>query len=199
MRGAGKPRTCVACQLAINRSAAAKKLTSGPAAAVARAIKQEECLPNKQNKKGRAKNDARHVRLYHFLLNGEAWLSLSPAARAVYIEIHQIYDGSNNGRLGLSVRRAAERCHIAKDTAARAFRELLDRGFIEVVTKSAFSLKLRRATEWRLTVYSCDATGELPSYKFNKWREQVQNTVPIQTATVPDEGHQEAPKQLKAA
>jgi DNA-binding IclR family transcriptional regulator len=44
----------------------------------------------------------------------------------------------NNGRLGLSVRRASERCNIARGTAQRAPIELQERGFIDRMTKGAF-------------------------------------------------------------
>jgi len=63
--------------------------------------------------------------------------------------------------LGLSVRRAAERCNIAKDTASRAFQELDERGFVDCVTRGAFNRKSMHATEWQ-TWWPCDVTGELP-------------------------------------
>ena len=66
-----------------------------------------------------------------------AYLSLSCPARAVLVEIVRCYDGFNNGRIGLSVRKAAERCRIAPGTAKRAFEELQDRGFIVCVTKGS--------------------------------------------------------------
>jgi hypothetical protein len=57
--------------------------------------------------------DAPHVRLYRWLLDSPAYLSLSCQARAVLLEIARGHDGMNNGRLGLSIRRASERCNIA--------------------------------------------------------------------------------------
>jgi hypothetical protein len=113
--------------------------------------------------------DASHVRLYCWLLNSPAYLSLSCPARAVLIEIARIYDGFNNGRIGLSVRLSSERCNIARGTAMRAFIELQERGFIDCMTKGAFSRKAPHATEWRLTWWTCDVTGELPSKKFMGW------------------------------
>jgi hypothetical protein len=41
--------------------------------------------------------------------------------------------------------------------------ELQERGFIDCMTKGAFSRKAPHASEWRLTWWSCDVTGELPS------------------------------------
>jgi hypothetical protein len=43
--------------------------------------------------------DVQHVRLHHYLLKTSAWLGLSTAARAVYIQTALRYNGSNNGRV----------------------------------------------------------------------------------------------------
>jgi hypothetical protein len=110
-----------------------------------------------------------HVRLHHWLLNSAAYLSLSPPARAVLVEVMRIYNGKNNGKLALSVREAGLRCNISKNTAARALRELTERGFIEVRTPSSFSLKCRRAAEWTLTEFRNDVTGKLPTKSFFNW------------------------------
>jgi hypothetical protein len=55
--------------------------------------------------------------------------------------------------------------------------ELQDRGFIELVTKGAFSRKSPHASERRLTSNTCDVTGELPSKKFMSWDREKQNAV----------------------
>ena len=116
--------------------------------------------------------DASHVRLYRWLLDSPAYLSLSCAARAVLIETARAYDGTNNGRIGLSIRRASERCNIARDTASRAFSDLEERGFVDCVTRGAFSRKSMHASEWRLTWWPCDVTGELSSKRFMNWGKQ---------------------------
>jgi hypothetical protein len=67
--------------------------------------------------------DASHARLYQWLLDSPAYLSLSCQARAVLLEIARGHDGMNNSRLGLSIRRASERCNIARgDRRARVRR-----------------------------------------------------------------------------
>ncbi|MHC4053399.1 hypothetical protein [Bradyrhizobium sp. 25ACV] len=116
--------------------------------------------------------DAPHVRLYRWLLDSPAYLSLTCPARAVLIEIARAYDGFNNGRIGLSVRRASERCNIARGTASRAFVELQDRGFIECMTKGGFNRKLPHASEWKLTFWGCDVTGELATKEFMSWERE---------------------------
>lgn len=57
------------------------------------------------------------------------------------MEIARDHDGTNNGRLGLSIRRASERCNIDRGTAQRAFAELQEHGFVDCMTKGAFSRK----------------------------------------------------------
>jgi hypothetical protein len=119
--------------------------------------------------------DAPHVRLYRWMLESPAFLSLSCPARCVLVEIARVYDGLNNGRLGMSVRTLSERCRIAKGTARQALAELQDRGFIECVTKGSFSRKVQHASEWRLTWWPCDVTGALPGKQFMQWGREKQN------------------------
>ena len=136
--------------------------------------------------------DAPHVRLYRWMLDSQAYRSLTCPARAVLIEIARGHDGTNNGRLGLSVRRASERCNIARGTAQRAFIDLQERGFIDCMTKGSFSRKLLHATEWRLTWWGCDVTGDLPSKKFMQWGREKQNTVSKYPVTVSIQSHRAA-------
>jgi hypothetical protein len=136
--------------------------------------------------------DAPHVRLYGWLLNSPAYLSLSCPARALLVEVTRLYNGRNNGQIGLSVRRVSERCNIARGTALRAFAELQERGFIELVTKGAFSRKSPHASEWRVTFWTCDATGELPSKKFMSWGREKQNAVSKYPVAVSNQSHRAA-------
>ena len=142
-------------------------------------------MPKKRNRNGR--KDAQHIRLYRYMTNSAAYLSLGCPARAILIEIAGVYDGYNNGRLGMSVRRLAERCHLAPGTVTKALRELQDRGFIECVTQGSFNRKVQHASEWRLTWWPCDVTGSLPEKPFMQWGKQ--NAVSNDTCTVPIHAH----------
>ncbi len=124
----------------------------------------------KADKKGRSKGGGAFLQLHHFMLQSQAWRSLTPADRAVYTVIATLYNGANNGRLGLGARRAAELANISKNTAPACFRRLIERGFIECASPGGFNIKVRHQTEWRLTQYKCDATGALPSKAFMRWR-----------------------------
>lgn len=73
------------------------------------------------------------------LMNTQAWKSLSSTAQALYPWIKLEWKGpkaNNNGKISLSVRQAADRLGISKDTAARAFQDLQAKGFL-VVTEAA--------------------------------------------------------------
>ncbi len=68
-----------------------------------------------------------------------AWQALSTTAQALYVWLKLEWKGpraNNNGKISLSLRQAAERLGVTKETAGRAFRDLQAKGFI-VVTKLA--------------------------------------------------------------
>jgi hypothetical protein len=125
-------------------------------------------MPKGHNNTGRSKTE-RFVRLPHFMLRSLAWRSLSPVATTVYVELAFLYNGSNNGRLALSARAAAERAHCSKNTAARAFAELVGKGFIERRSSGHFDRKTPHAAEYRLTLHHCDRLGERASNCFMRW------------------------------
>ena len=120
-------------------------------------------MSKKQDREGRKD---RYFVLHHFMLKTDAWRALSAPARAVYIQIGFRYDGFNNGRIAFSVRDAASECGLAKDTANRAFKELVDLGFIEETRHGGLSRKTRIASEWRMTAFKCDLTGNLKTCLF---------------------------------
>lgn len=129
-------------------------------------------MPVRHNPKGRSKFGPPFIQLYWFMLDSEAWSCLTANARAVYLEVARRYNGQNNGFLALSVRDAAERCRINKDTATRALDELQRLGFLECAVAGGFSRKVRHASEWRLTVARCDRTGARETKAFMRWRSE---------------------------
>ena len=123
----------------------------------------------RHNNKGRSRRSlARFVGLEHYMLDSAAWFSLNAVERASYFEIARLYNGSNNGQLAMSGRRLAGLLRVNKSTGTRALSTLVEKGFLEVVRPSAFSLKTKRATEYRLTAHRCDVSGGLPSKAFMK-------------------------------
>ncbi len=118
--------------------------------------------------------EARHVRLYHWMMRLPAWATLDCTARAAYIELVSRYSGtddkgfSNNGRIPLSLLELANALHISKQTAMRALASLEERGFIVIEAKGRFTTGFRSATEWRLTEFP--SNGKAPTKDFTRWK-----------------------------
>ena len=114
-----------------------------------------------------------YFQLHHYMLKTDAWRALSAPARAVYVQIGSRYTGSNNGKIAFSSRDAASECDLARNTAMRAFKELVELGFIEETRHGALSRKTRIASEWRLTAFRCDLTGAFKTSLFMKRGDQA--------------------------
>lgn len=128
------------------------------------------------NRKGRSKQRDRFVKLDHWLQDTEAWRSLGPAPRALYIELVKRYYGLNNGQISMSVREARDLVNIAKDTASKALKELEAKGFIKRNVCGSFNWKAKQATTWILTTYEFD---EKPATKdFARWLPEKKNHGP---------------------
>ncbi|MFN0191848.1 MAG: hypothetical protein ACKVP5_07700 [Aestuariivirga sp.] len=130
-------------------------------------------MAKKHNQTGRSSRSlSPFIALERYIKASPAWQSLSLAARCAYLELLDLYTGSNNGKLAVSAKMLADRLPIGRATANRAIAELQVKGFIEPVRLGSFSVKYgdRRATEWRLTRYRCDATGAAPSKTFMRWQ-----------------------------
>lgn len=111
----------------------------------------------------------RHVMLFHYMLDSQAWKGLGVIPRAVYLDMAKRYYGTNNGRIGYSIRCAVDELHIGCATAKRALDTLQERGFIVMIKKGAFNMKQRHATEWRLTAYPCETTNGMATKDFMSW------------------------------
>jgi hypothetical protein len=122
-------------------------------------------MPKSHNKTGRSKSRERYSIVPHSLLESFAWSCLSANGKVAWLEFCRTHNGTNNGRIALSVRVLGARLSVVPDTAARAIRELVTYGFLEITRGASFSGK-RRATEYRLTHLKDDATGEPPSRAF---------------------------------
>lgn len=124
-----------------------------------------------------------------YVMKSAAWAALTANDKAVYLALKWKYDGTNNGRLGMGCREAADAIGSAsKDTGKRSLDCLQEKGFISKRKNSGFNVKNRVAAEWRLTEYSCDVTGELPSKEFARWAPEEKNTVRPQGQTVRPQG-----------
>lgn len=84
--------------------------------------------PYKANKKGAGQ----FVQLPEWLQKTEAWRTLKPGPRALYVELKRRYSGKNNGRIILSHRDAAKALNVHRNTVGPWFDELAERGFIRM-------------------------------------------------------------------
>lgn len=115
------------------------------------------------------------TKLDEWFMNSEAWGSLKPAPRALYLELKRLYNGKNNGRIFLSQRDASKKLNIGRDTVSRYFSELINRGFLfETSGHCLGSEGYGKATQYALTELPLN---EKPATKeFMRWKK----TKPLQ-------------------
>ncbi|EME68268.1 hypothetical protein H261_19199 [Paramagnetospirillum caucaseum] len=113
----------------------------------------------------------RFVALPHYLLKSPAWMTMTPNAKALLIQLWARHNGTNNGEIGYSVRDAVA-IGLSKDQAARALKELVERGFLRVGRESSFTLKSKAARTWILTG---EPIGAAPATKeFMRWQQTTE-------------------------
>lgn len=123
--------------------------------------------PYKFSKRGAG----RFVQLPEWLLASQAWQSLKPGPRALYVELKRRYNGSNNGRLFLSHRNAAAALGVHRNTVGGYFEDLIDRGFIRETQGSYLGPSgVGQAAHFALEEYDCDDGRPAPK-RFMAWRE----------------------------
>ncbi len=79
------------------------------------------------------RREAHYTKLVRNVMQTDAWRALSPVAQALYPWLRLEWHGpknNNNGRIWLSVRQAADRMGVSRNTAARAFHDLQAKGFL---------------------------------------------------------------------
>ena len=118
------------------------------------------------NRTGRSKHEGGFTRLPHFTAQSPAFRSLSGPAVKIWVELHARFRGHNNGRLSLSYQHAADLLGMSKSTVARAFRELISKGFIRLARPGHWYG--RRAAEWTLTDQRFQ--DALPTNDWQNWR-----------------------------
>jgi hypothetical protein len=137
------------------------------------------------SKRNRRRKDfvSRFVGLEHIVLNSLAFQSLSGDAVKLLLLVSARHNGENNGSISFSVREAAAKLPCTPNTAARRFQELQSHGFLVAETKGAFSVKMKKATTWRITLYP-SAGGKPATRDYARWNpsnaaHEKQNTVSI--------------------
>lgn len=149
--------------------------------------------------KYKRKGTSKFIQIEGWVFKCDAWRATTPNERAAYLQIKWAYNGTNNGRLAVSIRDLADALHIGKNAAANSLKGLQEKGFVACLTKGAFSVKCQRASEWLLTEYKCDVTGELSRKTFMRWTPDEKTTVPLQVRTVPLQVHSNPERMRKCA
>jgi hypothetical protein len=85
-----------------------------------------------RSRRDKGRIDGAFVPMLKDTMGAAAWRAMSPYARVLYMALKSRYSfkDRNNGRIYLSVRRAAEETGLDKKTIARAFREIQFYGLI---------------------------------------------------------------------
>lgn len=139
-------------------------------------------MTSKYRRKGRSK----FIMIENYVVRSEAWRALTANDKAVYLHLKWIYDGVNNGRLAVGCREAAQAIGVAsKNTGSISLKNLEAKGFIAKAKPSSFHVKSRTSTEWRLTEYACNVTGELPTKEFTRWRQEKTTVLPQGRTVLP--------------
>jgi DNA-binding transcriptional MocR family regulator len=119
--------------------------------------------------------------LPEWLQASEAWRTMKPGPRALYVEIKRRFNGRNNGAIILSHRQAADALAVHRNTVGPWFEELEARGFIWMAQGPFLGPSgIGQASVWGITE---EVTQDMkPARKsFMAWRE---NHEP-RTKTVP--------------
>ncbi|WP_018144884.1 helix-turn-helix domain-containing protein [Thioalkalivibrio sp. AKL6] len=91
-----------------------------------------------------------HARIYGWEQRTVAWQTMSPEGKALLIELRLLYQPSEGNRVFLSLREIQRRLNVGRRVAERARDELIERGWIRVISPGHFSMKVRHATVYAL-------------------------------------------------
>lgn len=124
----------------------------------------------------RRRAGGRFAQVQYAMLDSPAWRDLSGNAVKLLLHLMRLSQGNNGwghkdepGRLYLSERQAAEAIAVSRNTASRAFAELIEHGFLRIVQAGHFDVKIKLATVWRLTFEPYPHAHKGPSNEWLRW------------------------------
>lgn len=124
--------------------------------------------PYKRGKRGAG----RFVQLPEWLQASEAWATMKPGPRALYVELKRRFNGNNNGEIYLSHRDAAKALSAHRNTVGGWFDELESRGFIRQTTGPHLGpAGIGQASKWALEEESTP-DGKPAGKAFMRWSEK---------------------------
>lgn len=125
----------------------------------------------KADRKGRSSKMGAFTPMLHEVIDSPAFLALTPLAQCLYWQLNRRagYKGARNGDVFYSVREAAQRFRVSKDTASAAFYMLQARGFIRPTQIGSLGIEGEgRATTWCLTEWPTQ-NGHAATREFLSW------------------------------
>lgn len=112
----------------------------------------------------------RHVQLTEAMQGTEAWATLKPGPRALYIELKRRFNGGNNGRIVFSYRDAAKALNVHRNTIGTYFAELEARGLVHMTRGAALGPSgVGEAPHWALSELPT-VDGHPADWGFRSWR-----------------------------
>lgn len=122
-----------------------------------------------QTKFSRGKSP-RHVRIFHSMMETDAWRAASGNSIKVLLALVRKDNGERNGQLAFSCREAADLTGLSVRTCQRCLKELERLGFIRCTEKGAFNRKTLHASLWRYTWQAWPEGKMGPTRDYEKWR-----------------------------
>jgi DNA-binding transcriptional MocR family regulator len=148
--------------------------------------------------KSKKRGAGRHVQLSEWLQVSEAWATLKPGPRALYIELKRRFNGANNGEIFLSHRDAALALNVNRNTATEYFRELAEREFITMTMAPHLGVSgIGKASKWALQEEPT-RDGKPALKGFMRWA-QKQNPRPKNRTPRPEKWDTRYPKTAEPA
>ncbi|WP_288427132.1 hypothetical protein [uncultured Agrobacterium sp.] len=141
-------------------------------------------MSSRGRKKRKILPSERFYQMNAWLTNSIAWRATNVYERALYGELKQRYNGTNNGDIALSHREAAAALNCSNKPVTAAFVGLQEKGLIKVQTLGSFQWKVGvgasgRSTRWILTELPVDYPEKVltPSKEFMRWKPPEKNAV----------------------
>ncbi len=126
--------------------------------------------PYKHGKRG----GARFVQLDEYLQRSQAWATMKPGPRALYVELKRRFNGSNNGEIILSHRDAAKALNVNRNTVTGYFHELAERGFIRQTGAPHLGpAGIGQASKWALEEHPT-TDGKPAGKAFMRWHPNLE-------------------------
>lgn len=126
----------------------------------------------KDRGKGRI-SEGKWTKVHLNMLKCPAWKALSTAAQALYPHIALEWNGpqaNNNGDISISVRQAADRLGVSRNTAAKAFHDLQAKGFIVMTSAGALGVEGHaKCPTFELTDHPPKGGHSVPKKLYRSW------------------------------